>query len=113
VSYTDKSLTCVECGAEFTFSAEDQEYYATRGFTNEPKRCPSCRQARKAGRQGGREGGGGYRGGGGYGSGERQMYPAVCADCGQQTEVPFEPRGDRPVYCRDCFAKRTPTRTRW
>jgi len=109
VAYTDKSLTCVDCGAEFTFSAEDQEYYATRGFQNEPKRCPTCRKARKAGR----EGGGGSRGGGGYGSSERQMYQAVCADCGQQTEVPFQPRGDRPVYCRDCYSKRAPSRSRW
>jgi CxxC-x17-CxxC domain-containing protein len=105
VSYTDKTLTCVECGAEFTFSAEDQEYHASRGFTNEPKRCPTCREARRGG--GGSRGGGG---GGGYGS--RQMYPAVCADCGQQTEVPFQPRGDRPVYCRDCFAKHSPERSR-
>jgi CxxC-x17-CxxC domain-containing protein len=102
VPYTDKTLTCVECGAEFTFSAEDQEYHASRGFTNEPKRCPSCREARR--------GGGGYRGGGG---GSRQMYSVVCADCGQQTEVPFQPRGDRPVYCRECFAKRSPARSRW
>jgi CxxC-x17-CxxC domain-containing protein len=102
VPYTDKTLTCVECGAEFTFSAEDQEYHASRGFTNEPKRCPTCREARR--------GGGGGRGGGGYGS--RQMYPAVCADCGQQTEVPFQPRGDRPVYCRDCFAKHSPASSR-
>jgi CxxC-x17-CxxC domain-containing protein len=108
VSYTDRTLTCVECGAEFTFSAEDQEYHASRGFTNEPKRCPTCREARRGGGGGGRGGGGG--GGGGYGS--RQMYPAVCADCGQQTEVPFEPRGDRPVYCRDCFAKHSPARSR-
>ena len=111
MSYTDKTLTCVECGAEFTFSAEDQEYHASRGFTNEPKRCPTCREARR----GGGGGGGGSRGGGGgggYGSGSRQMYPAVCADCGQQTEVPFEPRGDRPVYCRDCFAKHSPARGR-
>jgi len=107
VSYTDRTLTCVECGAEFTFSAEDQEYHASRGFTNEPKRCPTCREARRGGGGGGRGGGGG---GGGYGS--RQMYPAVCADCGQQTEVPFEPRGDRPVYCRDCFAKHSPARGR-
>ena len=104
MSYTDKTLTCVECGAEFTFSAEDQEYHASRGFTNEPKRCPTCREARR--------GGGSYRGGGGGGYGSRQMYSVVCADCGQQTEVPFEPRGDRPVYCRDCFAKRSPTRSR-
>jgi CxxC-x17-CxxC domain-containing protein len=103
VAYTDKTLTCVECGAEFTHSAEDQEYHASRGFTNEPKRCPSCRAARRTG--------GGGRGGGGYG--ERQMYPVVCADCGQETEVPFQPRGDRPVYCRECFAKHSPTQSRW
>jgi CxxC-x17-CxxC domain-containing protein len=102
VSYTDKTLTCVDCGAEFTFSAEDQEYHASRGFTNEPKRCSSCRRARKA-----------ERGEGGYGSSPRQMYPAVCAECGQQTEVPFEPRGDRPVYCRACFAARQPVRSRY
>jgi len=104
VPYTDKTLTCVDCGAQFTFSAEDQEYHASRGFTNEPKRCPSCRQARKSDRG---------QGGGGYGSSSRQMYPVVCAECGQQTEVPFEPRGDRPVYCRDCYAKRQPTRSRY
>jgi CxxC-x17-CxxC domain-containing protein len=107
VSYTDRALTCVECGAQFTFTAEDQEYHASRGFTNEPKRCPSCREARRAG--GGNRGGGG---GGGYG-GPRQMYSVVCADCGQQTEVPFQPRGDRPVYCRDCFAKHAPARSRY
>jgi len=106
VSYTDRALTCVECGAQFTFTAEDQEYHASRGFTNEPKRCPSCREARRAG--GGNRGGGG----GGYG-GPRQMYSVVCADCGQQTEVPFQPRGDRPVYCRDCFAKHAPARSRY
>lgn len=106
MSYTDKSLTCVDCGASFTFSAEDQEYHASRGFTNEPKRCQSCRDARKAERGGGRS----Y---GGYSSSPRQMYPAVCAECGQKTEVPFEPRGDRPVYCRDCFAKRSPARNRF
>jgi CxxC-x17-CxxC domain-containing protein len=104
VPYTDKSLTCVDCGAQFTFSAEDQEYHASRGFTNEPKRCPSCRQARKAERG---------QGGGGYGSSSRQMHQVICAECGQQAEVPFEPRGDRPVYCRECYAKRQPTRSRY
>lgn len=98
--YTDKSLTCVDCGAQFTFSAEDQEYHDSRGFTNEPKRCPSCRQARKGER-------------GGYGSSQRRMYPTVCAECGQDCEVPFEPRGDRPVYCRECFSKRAPARSRY
>ena len=100
--YTDKILTCVDCGAQFTFSAEDQEYHASRGFTNEPKRCSSCRQARKA-----------ERGQGGYGPSSRPTYPAVCAECGQQTELPFEPRGDRPVYCHSCYTERQPAPSRY
>ena len=99
--YTDKTLTCADCGAQFTFSADDQEFFATKGYS-EPKRCPSCRQARKSERGNG----GGYRS-------SRQMYPAVCAECGRDTEVPFEPRGDRPVYCSDCFSKRSPARSRY
>ena len=105
MSYTDKTLTCVDCGAEFTFSAEDQEYHASRGFTNEPKRCSSCRAARKSER-------GDSRGGYG-GASARQMYSAVCAQCGKTAQVPFEPRGDRPVYCRECFAQRSPSRSRY
>jgi len=101
VAYTDKTLTCQDCGQSFTFSGEDQEFFATKGYS-EPKRCPSCREARKA-----------ERGDGGGGRSYRQMYPAVCAECGKETEVPFEPRGDRPVYCRDCFSKRTPARSRY
>lgn len=119
----DKMIVCQDCGAEFAFTAEEQEYYASRGFTNEPKRCPDCRRQRKAQRNDGGGGGGmrsggygggggGYRagggGGGGYSSGPRQMYPATCANCGRETEVPFQPRGDRPVYCRDCFQTRAP-----
>ena len=100
--YTDKNLTCQDCGQSFTFSADDQEFFATKGYS-EPKRCPSCRQARKAERGGG---------GGGYGS-ERQMHSVICAECGQQTQVPFEPRGDRPVYCSSCFSKRAPVRNRY
>ena len=111
--YTDRNLTCVDCGAEFVFTAEDQEFHASRGFTNEPKRCPDCRRARKSARGDapGGGGGGGYGGGGGggYSSGPRQMYPATCANCGRETEVPFQPRGDRPVYCRDCFQQRAPS----
>jgi CxxC-x17-CxxC domain-containing protein len=107
--YTDKTLTCQDCGAEFTHSAEDQEFYASKGYS-EPKRCPQCRAARKAERGGG----GGYGGGGGGGGyGSRQMFATVCAECGRDTEVPFEPRGDRPVYCRDCFSKRQPARSRY
>lgn len=120
--YTDKTLSCVDCGADFVFTADDQEFHASRGFTNEPKRCPDCRRARKNARgdsgggygggssYGGGGGGGSYAGGGGggYSSGPRQMYPATCAQCGRETEVPFQPRGNRPVYCRDCFRTQAP-----
>ena len=96
MSYQDKSLQCADCGATFTFSSNEQEFYASKGFTNEPKRCPTCRQARKTERNG--------NGGGNYGA-QRQMYPAVCAECGKETQVPFQPRGDKPVYCSDCYSK--------
>lgn len=98
MSYEDRTLTCQDCGGDFIFSADDQAYHAEKGYTNEPKRCPSCRAARKSER-----GGGGGGGGGGYR--QREMHPAVCASCGKDTEVPFLPRGDRPVYCSDCFSK--------
>ena len=107
MAFADKTLACIDCGAEFIFTAGEQEFHASRGFSNEPKRCPDCRRARKSSRDDGGYGGGGG-GGGGYSSGPRQMYPATCAQCGRETEVPFQPRGDRPVYCRDCFSTRAP-----
>ncbi len=97
MAFQDKSIQCCDCGATFTFSAQDQEFFQSKGYTNEPKRCPSCRSARKA------ERGGTTGGGGGYGGGSRQMFPATCASCGKSTEVPFQPRGDKPVYCSDCY----------
>jgi CxxC-x17-CxxC domain-containing protein len=98
VVYTDKTLTCADCGTNFTFSADDQSYHAQKGFTNEPKRCPDCRNARR-GQQGQS---GGYSSGSGYG-GQREMFSATCAACGKEARVPFQPRGDKPVYCSDCF----------
>ena len=95
MAISDKALTCVECGAGFTFTVGEQEFFASRGYTNEPKRCTQCRGARK-GQQGG-------FGGDSYGA-PREMHPAVCAQCGKDTTVPFKPRGDKPVYCRDCFS---------
>jgi CxxC-x17-CxxC domain-containing protein len=86
----EATLVCEDCGEEFIFSAEEQEFYMSKGFQT-PKRCKPCRAKRKDQRRG---------------FGERRTYPAVCADCGQETQVPFMPREDRPVYCRDCYQKR-------
>jgi CxxC-x17-CxxC domain-containing protein len=143
--YTDRSLTCADCGQEFTFTAGEQEFYAQRGFSESPKRCVSCRQIRKAQRSrtsdfgdsssggsgarygngggyggdsysggqsaGGYSSGGGGGGGGGYSSGyserrPREMFEAVCANCGKTASVPFRPSGAKPVYCSDCFESR-------
>ena len=102
--YQDKTLTCRDCGQSFVFTSGEQEFFASRGFSNEPSGCPECRAARKA--QGGYSSGG-YSSGG-YGGGherrEREMFPAVCSSCGKDTQVPFQPRNDKPVYCSDCFA---------
>ena len=127
MQYADKTLTCRDCGRNFTFTAGEQEFYASRGFTNQPGRCPDCRTAYKAARgsSGGYAGGGtytsggyssgGYSGGGyssgggggysggGYERGERQMFSVTCSNCGNEAQVPFQRRGDRPVYCSDCF----------
>jgi CxxC-x17-CxxC domain-containing protein len=105
--YQDEYLNCVDCSRQFTFSAGEQEFFAMKGFANKPNRCPDCRAARKAA-GGGRSGGGGGRGGfgGGGGGGQREMFRATCSQCGGVAEVPFQPRGDKPVYCRDCFSQR-------
>jgi CxxC-x17-CxxC domain-containing protein len=98
MSFVEKSLQCSDCGTNFTFSAEEQEFFAKKGYTNEPKRCPSCREAKRGQRSGGFSGGG-------RSSANRQMFPAVCAECGTETQVPFEPREGRPVYCSRCYDK--------
>jgi len=95
----DKALVCRDCGEEFLFTDREQEFFAEKGFTNEPSRCPDCRKAKKQN----------SRRGGGFGQNsrqERKLYPAVCAECGESTEVPFKPSGEKPVYCRQCFQKR-------
>jgi CxxC-x17-CxxC domain-containing protein len=90
--YQDKTLVCKDCGQEFTFTAGEQEFYAEKGFQNEPARCKDCRMARKASNNGARR--------------ERVMYDTICADCGKETQVPFKPTNERPVYCKECFDAR-------
>ena len=87
--YQDKTLKCRDCGQDFVFTASEQAFFAEKGFQNEPGRCPACRAAR--------------RNANGGNNGPRQMYEVICDGCGCTTQVPFQPRGDRPVYCRDCF----------
>jgi len=88
MAYQDQTLKCKDCNNDFVWTASEQEFYAQKGFQNSPQRCPSCRQAKK---QSMRD--------------NRQSYPATCADCGAQCTVPFQPRGDRPVYCNACYQK--------
>ena len=101
--YTDETLNCVDCNAPFAFTASEQSFYAGKGFTNKPSRCPDCRSARKAQRG---AGGGGGRNDYGSARPQREMFQATCSNCGGVAEVPFQPRGDRPVFCRECFAQR-------
>ncbi len=89
----NKVLACKECRRNFDFSVRDQQFYAQKGFTNEPQRCKECRDARKAGAPG---------------SMPRQTFEVICAECNVQTTVPFKPRGDRPVLCRTCYSSQTP-----
>ncbi len=93
MAFEEKTLQCSDCGKSFPFTVEEQEFFASRGYTNEPKRCLVCRQSRRSERFGN------------SGGGSRQMFPATCAQCGQETQVPFQPRGDKPVYCRECYIK--------
>lgn len=102
MSFADKILRCRDCGSDFVFSAGEQEFYAMKGLMNEPGRCPSCRASRRSSRDGGSPS---YGASSSYDRPRREMHPAVCAQCGQQTMVPFLPRGDRPVYCSDCFER--------
>ncbi len=86
--YEDKTLICKDCGKEFIFTAGEQEFYAEKGFTNEPQRCKNCRDARKASRA------------------KREMFTTTCDECGKETQVPFKPTEGRPVYCKECFANK-------
>lgn len=102
-SGNDQTLQCRDCGQDFVFTAGEQEFYATKGFTHPPTRCPDCRSARKQ-----------ERSGGGYSASRapREMFTAICASCGREAQVPFQPREDRPVYCSDCYQPRSTSGSR-
>ena len=104
MAFTDRELACRDCGGPFIFTAGEQEFYATKGLQHDPVRCPSCRSQRKAMRPEDRDETprfGVYSSWGGRTP--RQLHVASCNQCARMTEVPFVPRGDRPVYCSDCY----------
>jgi CxxC-x17-CxxC domain-containing protein len=92
MNFEDMTLQCSDCGCEFVFTAKEQEFYQEKGFGNPPKRCKICRENRK------RESSHGRRD-----FPQKRLYNAICAGCGCETQVPFQPTGDRPVYCRECY----------
>ncbi len=96
MAFQDQTLTCKDCGNPFTWTASEQEFYQQKGFQNAPVRCPQCRAAKKQRMD---------RGGAGGNGGPREMFEITCAQCGKTDTVPFKPKGDRPVLCRDCFRK--------
>nr|MBI5455399.1 zinc-ribbon domain containing protein [Candidatus Levybacteria bacterium] len=91
MNFQDKTLVCRDCGKDFVWTASEQEFYQKKGFENEPVRCPDCRTLKKQRMNQDRP--------------ERQSFEITCAECGKTDTVPFKPRGDRPVLCRDCFRK--------
>ena len=107
MSFSDKALTCKDCGQEFIWTSGEQEFYQARGLVNEPGRCTTCRAARRAS---------GGAGGGSYGNrdagGPREFFTATCSNCGNEARVPFQPRGDKPVYCSSCFEQVRPSASR-
>ncbi|HXX59153.1 MAG TPA: zinc-ribbon domain containing protein [Dehalococcoidales bacterium] len=94
MTYQDKQINCVDCGNPFTFTAREQEFFASKGYSNEPKRCLNCRQSRRTTRSSAD----------GAGQAPRQMFTATCAQCGKECQVPFQPRQGKPVYCSECYS---------
>ena len=90
MAFQDQTLTCRDCGREFVWTAREQEFYQQKGFQNAPVRCPADRAAKKSRMEG---------------RGPRQMFEITCSNCGRKDTVPFQPRGDRPVLCGDCFRR--------
>jgi CxxC-x17-CxxC domain-containing protein len=92
MEYRDRVLKCIDCGADFVFTAGEQMFFADKGFKNEPKRCKPCKSKRSQ-----------MTSGEGF---QRVETSATCSQCGKETTVPFKPTQGRPVYCRECFQQR-------
>ncbi len=88
MEFTDRVLKCIDCGAEFIFTAGEQLFFHDKQFTNDPKRCKQCKAKRAS--SSGRA---------------RTETRTTCSECGTATTVPFKPTQGRPVLCRSCFQK--------
>ena len=90
----NQKLKCQNCGQEFVFTAGEQKFYQDKGF-EPPKRCPECRKKRKSP--------------GSYKDEKKPqggLYTIECAQCKKTSQVPFQPRSNKPIYCAQCFEKR-------
>ncbi|MBE3134157.1 MAG: zinc-ribbon domain containing protein [Acidobacteria bacterium] len=94
MEFQDKTLHCVDCGAEFIWTAGEQLFFADKNFKNEPKRCKACKTKRAS------------RPAGAPAARERVETQTACSACGKVTTVPFKPTQGRPVFCRECFQQR-------
>jgi CxxC-x17-CxxC domain-containing protein len=101
MEFQDKELKCIDCGADFVFTAGEQLFFHDKQFKNEPKRCKPCK-AKRAASLGAPATGGGS----GSGSYTKVETRTVCSGCGKETTVPFKPTQGRPVFCRECFQQR-------
>lgn len=79
--YEDKIIICKECGKEFVFCAGEQEFFASKGFREAPKRCKECGKARR----------------------KPKIHEIICSKCGAKAFVPFLPKEGKPVYCDICY----------
>lgn len=94
MAFQDRILKCVDCGAEFVWTAGEQQFFADKNFKNEPKRCKSCKGKRVG------------QPVGATASRERVETVTNCSACGRETTVPFRPTQGRPVFCKECFQSR-------
>ena len=103
MEFQDKTLKCVDCGADFVFTAGEQLFFHDKQFKNEPKRCKVCKGKRTP------HIGQHMNSGGGHGAYSRVETRTTCSGCGKETTVPFKPTQGRPVFCRECFQQRRAT----
>ena len=92
MEFTDRVLKCIDCGAEFVFTAGEQLFFHDKQFKNDPKHCKQCKAKRASGA-----------------SRVRPETRTTCSQCGAGTTVPFKPTQGRPVLCRTCFQQQRAT----